>query len=110
VTSTTAPAATTTPASTTAPATPTPVPASAATVAPAAAETAKVNANIASIPELQRAFEANGIPNAARWAREVDEYRPYPTNDPSFGKLRVELAKYNPSADVLQKILASLTL
>jgi hypothetical protein len=78
--------------------------------AAAAAASATVNANTASIPELQRAFEANGIPNAARWAREVDEYRPYPTDDPSFGKLRGELAKYNPSADVLQKILASLTL
>ena len=81
-----------------------------ASAAAAAAASATVNANTASIPELQRAFEANGIPNAARWAREVDEYRPYPTNDPSFGKLRGELAKYNPSADVLQKILASLTL
>jgi len=114
---TTPPDATTAPATapTIAPATaPTTAPASAATVAPAAAAAAaaatKVNANTASIPELQRAFEANGIPNAARWAREVDEYRPYPTNDPALGKLRSELAKYNPSTDVLQKILASLTL
>jgi hypothetical protein len=79
-------------------------------VSAAAAEAPKVNANSASIPELQEAFEAAGIPNAARWAREVDEYRPYPTDDPSFGKLRSELAKYNPSPDVLQKILASLSL
>jgi hypothetical protein len=58
---------------------------------------------------MQRVFEAAGISNAARWAREVEEYRPYPTNDPSFAKLRQELAKYNPSPDVLQKILESLT-
>jgi hypothetical protein len=69
-----------------------------------------VNANTATIPELQQAFEAAGIPNAARWAREVDEYRPYPTDDPTFAKLRRELAKYNPAPDVLEKILASLSL
>jgi hypothetical protein len=84
--------------------------ASPAAQAPAAAPASqKVNANTATIAEMQRAFEAAGIPNAARWAREVDEYRPYPTNDPSFGKLRQELAKYNPSPDVLQKILETLT-
>jgi hypothetical protein len=89
-------------------------PASAA-ASPAASSSAgtnvqKVNANTASIPEIQQALEANGVTNAARWAREVDEYRPYPTNDPSFGKLRGELAKYNPAPDVLEKIVASLTL
>jgi len=39
----------------------------------------------------------------------VDEYRPYPTDDPSLAKLRQELAKYNPAPDVLEKILATLT-
>ena len=58
--------------------------------------TQRVNANSASVAELQRAFEAAGIASAARWAREVEEYRPYPTDDPSFAKLRRELAKYNP--------------
>jgi hypothetical protein len=84
-------------------------PAAAAQASPAAAST-KVSANDASIAELQRAFEAAGIPNAARWAREVDEYRPYPTNDPGFAKLRQELSKYNPSPDVLEKIIATLAL
>lgn len=37
------------------------------------------------------------------------EYRPYPTNDPAFAKLRQELAKYNPSPDVVDKIVAVLT-
>jgi hypothetical protein len=69
-----------------------------------------VNANTASIDQIQRALDANGVPNAARWAREVDEYRPYPTNDPSMAKLRQELAKYNPAPDVVDKIVASLTL
>ena len=37
----------------------------------------KVNANSATVEQLQAAFEAAGIPNADRWAREVAEYRPY---------------------------------
>jgi len=69
----------------------------------------KVNANTASQDEIQRALEAAGVPNAARWAREVAEYRPYPTDDPSFAKLRQELAKYNPGPDVVDKIVAALT-
>lgn len=60
--------------------------------------------------ELQRTFEAAGIPNAARWAREVEEYRPYPTDDPTFAKLRRELAKYNPAPGVVDQIIATLSL
>ena len=84
-------------------------PAAASSAASGTNAVAKVNANTASVPELQAAFEAAGVTNAARWAREVEEYRPYPTNDPSFAKLRQELAKYNPAPDVLEKILATLT-
>ncbi|MDQ6604323.1 MAG: hypothetical protein M3Z19_16485 [Chloroflexota bacterium] len=75
-----------------------------------AATAQKVNANTASQAELLAAFQANGIPSAAQWVREVMEYRPYPTNDPTFAKLRTELAKYNPSPDVVDKIIASLSL
>lgn len=87
----------------------------AATGSPAAAQAApaairRANANTATIPELQQALESAGVPNAARWAREVDEYRPYPTDDLSFGKLRQNLAKYNPAPDVVEKIISALTL
>ena len=75
-----------------------------------ATTTKKVNANTASIDELVAVFRANGVPNPESWAREVDEYRPYPTDDPSFAKLRQELSKYNPSATTLARILASLEL
>ena len=34
----------------------------------------------------------------------------YATNDPSFAKLRGELAKYNPGTETLEKILATLSL
>jgi ABC-type glycerol-3-phosphate transport system substrate-binding protein len=91
----------------------------AATVAPAAtstettttaAATTKVSANNATAAQLQSAFEAAGVPNASRWVIEVQEYRPYPTDDPSFAKLKSNLAKYNPSADTLTRILGALTL
>ena len=80
----------------------------AAAASPVASQ--KVNANTASVAELQRAFEAAAISNAARWAREVEEYRPYPTDDPSFAKLRRELAKYNPGPGVVDQIVNTLTL
>src|SRR5215217_2976229 len=110
-TQSTAPAAASSPASSAAAASPSaggaaaPSPAASPAAASSAASgtnaVAKVNANTASVPELQAAFEAAGVTNAARWAREVDEYRPYPTNDSNFAKLRQELAKYNPSADTV---------
>lgn len=85
--------------------------ASSSSSAAASAKTVqKVNANTATVAEMQVAFEAAGISNAARWAREVEEYRPYPTNDPTFAKLRGELAKYNPGPGVVDQIIAVLTL
>lgn len=85
-------------------------PASAAASPATGPVTQKVNANTASVAEMQRAFEAAGISSAARWAREVEEYRPYPTDDPSFAKLRRELAKYNPGPGVVDQIIATLAL
>jgi hypothetical protein len=60
--------------------------------------------------ELTAAFEAAGIANASRWAKEVDEYRPYSEDDTDYAKLRGELAKYNPSADTVDAIIAALHL
>jgi hypothetical protein len=71
------------------------------------AATGSINANTASIAELQAAFEAAGISNADRWAREVAEYRPYPA-DPSWTQLRQEMSKYNIASDVLEKIIGLL--
>jgi hypothetical protein len=68
----------------------------------------KVNANTATAEQIQAALETGGVPNAARWTREILEYRPYPTTDPSLAKLRQELAKYNPGPDVVDKIVAVL--
>ena len=85
---------------------PTTTSASAAT----AASTTKASANNATAAQLQAAFEAGGVPNASRWVVEVQEYRPYPVDDPTFAKLKSNLAKYNPSADTLSRILAALSL
>jgi hypothetical protein len=76
----------------------------------AAVTTQKVNANTATQAELQAAFTAAGISSPAQWAREVAEYRPYPTDDPTFAKLRGELAKYNPSPATVDQIVATLAL
>jgi hypothetical protein len=98
---------------------PSPTTAAAATATPGATSTAaattsatpaKASANNATAAQLLAAFEAGGVPNASRWVREVEEYRPYPADDPSFAKLKSNLAKYNPSADTLSRILAALSL
>jgi hypothetical protein len=83
---------------------------STSSTAAANAVVGKVNANTASMAEIQAALEAAGVPNAGRWAREVTEYRPYATNDPTFGSLVQNLAKYNPSPDVVNKIVSALSL
>lgn len=70
----------------------------------------KVSANSASRADLQAAFEHAQISNAGKWAREVEEYRPYPEDDPDYAKLRGELAKYNPTPGVVDQIIAQLEL
>lgn len=50
------------------------------------------------------------MPNAAKWADEIAEYRPYTADDPNFTKLRTELAKYNPGPGVVDKIVSVLAL
>lgn len=85
----------------------------AATVAPTTttpSATLKANANGASQSDIQLALDAAGVPNPANWAREVVEYRPYPTDDPNLTKLRQNLAKYNPGPGVVDKIVSALTL
>lgn len=79
------------------------------TTAPAPGAT-KPNANSASRAEMAAAFTTAGISNASRWATEVEEYRPYPTNDPNMAKLRQNLAKYNPGPGVVDAIIAALSL
>ena len=91
---------------------------SAATAAPLASasassttgSTTKVSANNATNVQLVAAFTAAGIPNASSWAREVQEYRPYDAGDANLTKLRQNLAKYNPAAGVVDKIVATLSL
>jgi hypothetical protein len=80
------------------------------TASPTSQAAGKVSANKASASEITAALQAAGVPNASRWAREVEEYRPYATDDSSFSKLRGELAKYNPSPDVVNKIVSALSL
>lgn len=76
---------------------------------PTAPAGAKVSANTASEEEIAAALESAGVSNADRWAEEVVEYRPYPTDDPNLTKLRENLAKYNPGEQTTNQIVAALT-
>ena len=69
---------------------------------------ATVDANTASVAEMTAAFEAAGVPNAARWAREVEEYRPY--SDDGWAHLRQELDKYNIDDATFDQIVSVLSL
>ena len=68
-----------------------------------------VSANTATREELIAALEAVGVSRADRWAREIEEYRPYDTADPTLQHLQDELAKYNPDPATLAAILSVLT-
>lgn len=90
-----------------------------ATVAPAGAmihaapddpgvRTTKVSANSASEDDIATALKAAGVAAPKRWAAEVVEYRPYPTDDLDLAKLRQNLAKYNPGQQTVDKIVSAL--
>lgn len=74
----------------------------------AATQPAKVNANTASKSDIAKALENAGIPNSAKWADEIEEYRPYTQGDLT-SKLGTELGKYGVDSATLQKILSVLT-
>jgi hypothetical protein len=74
----------------------------------AAGQAGKVSANTASESEITAALEAAGVDNAARWTREVMEYRPYAADDPKLTSLRDNLAKYNPGQETVDKIVSAL--
>jgi hypothetical protein len=79
-----------------------------ATTAGSPASQGKVSANTATQAELIAAFTAAGVPNPDKWTKEVMEYRPYDTSDPTLQALQDNLAKYNPSASTLAGILSVL--
>jgi hypothetical protein len=107
-TSTSSSTATTPPATEPAPSTTEPSTTEPEPSTPSEGTTEKVSANTASVGEIAAALEAAGVDNAERWAREVEEYRPY-DDDPDLPKLRDELAKYNPGAGVVDQIVGALT-
>ena len=80
----------------------------AASPSAAAAVSAKVSANTATHEELVTALTEAGVANADRWAREVEEYRPYDAGDPTLAHLQDELAKYDPDPTTLATILGAL--
>jgi hypothetical protein len=75
----------------------------------AVSATGTVSANSATGDQLVAAFTAHGVPDPMRWAAEVDEYRPYPTDDPAMAKLRAALIKEHADDATLTAIFASIT-
>jgi hypothetical protein len=73
-----------------------------------AANATEFSVNDASQSEIAAVLAAAGVPNAEQWAREVVEYRPYDMSDPDMSHLRDELAKYNPSDETVDQIVAAL--
>ena len=98
----------TTDTSTTAAPSPSASSAAASTPADASVAVARVSANTASTDELVAALTAAGVPNADRWTREIEEYRPYDSSDPTLAKLQSNLAKYDPDPATLAAILSAL--
>lgn len=68
----------------------------------------KVSANNASEEELVAALEGAGVEDAAEWADEIVEYRPYADAAALEETLTEELAKYNPTPETIEKILSVL--
>jgi len=68
----------------------------------------KISANTASEDAIASALKTAGVASPKRWAAEVVEYRPYPTDDLGLAKLRENLAKYNPSAQTVDQIVSVL--
>ncbi|HWC81232.1 MAG TPA: hypothetical protein VG756_14860 [Pseudonocardiaceae bacterium] len=68
-----------------------------------------MSANTASEEQIFSALTKAGLSDPKRWTDEVIEYRPYPANDPNLGKLRQNLAKYNPGPGIVDKIVSALT-
>ena len=68
----------------------------------------KVSANTASEEEVTAALVAAGASCPGRWAEEVVEYRPYPTDDPGLTKLRDNSAEYNSGQKTVDKIVSVL--
>jgi hypothetical protein len=66
--------------------------------APLDGEVVQVDANAAS---------EGRVPDPAKCAEEAVECRPYVEDDPAFGKLRKNLAKYGPGEDTLHRIVSA---
>jgi hypothetical protein len=66
-----------------------------------------VDPNTATTAQLTVALRAAGVNNPARWAKEVEEYRPY-TSGNLKSTLTQELGKYDISQDQLNRVLSAL--
>ena len=64
--------------------------------------------NDASEAEIEAFLTAAGIPNAATWAHEIEEYRPYDGSEADWDRLREELSKYGADEATMAKIIEAI--
>lgn len=95
-------------ASATPTATATPSPTSAATPSGTPGPRVKISANTSTVAELEAALRANGVPDPAKWAREVVATRPYPAEDANLTRLRQHLAELSAPPGVVEDIVTAL--
>ena len=62
----------------------------------------------ASQQTIAASLRANNVSNPEGWAQVVLQYRPYPANDPSLGKLRQALVQYKADPATIDKITNAL--
>jgi hypothetical protein len=77
--------------------------------APGPAGTAqRTSISTASQQDIAAALRANNVEDPEHWAQVVMQNRPYPTNDPNLGKLRLALMRNHADPADTTKIINAL--
>lgn len=68
----------------------------------------KQSINDSSVQDVAAALSTNQVHDPEKWAKVVMQYRPYPNDDPSLGKLRQALADNHADSRTVEQITAVL--
>jgi hypothetical protein len=82
--------------------------AAAPALATAQALAGKLDPNAGSEAELGALLQGAGVPESQRVAQLIVAGRPYPTDDPTYTRLREQLTKGNVTGDALTRIIGIL--
>jgi hypothetical protein len=73
-----------------------------------AGDAERTSISLASQQDVAAALRANGVVNPEYWAKVILVNRPYPSDDPSLGKLRQVLAEHHADESTIDKITNAL--